>query len=497
MSSISTEKTSEKKPVEDVITPPQTEKEEQVKKTSPSSFGTATTSNILRQRRSSRKSSPRDRSRSRDSITDEVEEDEQGENSGDTHPLLFADHSRVDEPPQEYCCPITHEIMIQPVMAKDGHTYEESAIKKWFSGGQTRSPITNEELQDQSLIPNHLLRKFINEFRRKKGLILLNLLVTYPHTSPNKNNSNKGDHHRSTTINTNASRWDHSSLQRKCTDLLQSGADPNVKLRTKSKHYRSILTLEGETTQRHSGLGATPLLIILCNSQLSSSRIFSLTKLFISHGADLSLKDDEGFTPLAAATKRSQLSGGVDDNLCNLVKLLRNTEAKQYREKQAEKKKKTSERSRWRAEQNQRRVQREQEQRRANPFGGLGSLLFGGFGGGTQRGGGIAPGFGMGGFGGGRGPGMQFGNVQVGAGFGLFPGLFGFQFQFGGGNNNDNNNANRYHTNNNANGNPQQNQGQQNNGANNLEEERRQQENTLAFMLIMMGVFVLFSLLMN
>lgn len=29
-------------------------------------------------------------------------------------------------------CPITHELMKDPVMATDGHTYEREAIMKWF-----------------------------------------------------------------------------------------------------------------------------------------------------------------------------------------------------------------------------------------------------------------------------------------------------------------------------------------------------------------------------
>lgn len=45
----------------------------------------------------------------------------------------------------ELRCPITNELPIDPVMAADGHCYENSAIKKWFSQNpeQVRSPVTN------------------------------------------------------------------------------------------------------------------------------------------------------------------------------------------------------------------------------------------------------------------------------------------------------------------------------------------------------------------
>ena len=31
--------------------------------------------------------------------------------------------------PKEFCCPISHELMKDPVVAGDGHTYERSCIE--------------------------------------------------------------------------------------------------------------------------------------------------------------------------------------------------------------------------------------------------------------------------------------------------------------------------------------------------------------------------------
>ena len=40
-------------------------------------------------------------------------------------------------------CPITQQLMIQPVLAEDGYCYERAAILKWFERKQT-SPVTNK-----------------------------------------------------------------------------------------------------------------------------------------------------------------------------------------------------------------------------------------------------------------------------------------------------------------------------------------------------------------
>ena len=49
------------------------------------------------------------------------------------------------------------EIMRDPVIISDGHSYERRNIEKWLSDKNT-SPLTGEALSNKSLIPNHSLR---------------------------------------------------------------------------------------------------------------------------------------------------------------------------------------------------------------------------------------------------------------------------------------------------------------------------------------------------
>ena len=65
-------------------------------------------------------------------------------------------------PPQEFMCPITQEVMSDPVSTVDGQTYERSAIARWLARKKT-SPLTGMALETTALIPNHALRKLIEE----------------------------------------------------------------------------------------------------------------------------------------------------------------------------------------------------------------------------------------------------------------------------------------------------------------------------------------------
>ena len=71
-------------------------------------------------------------------------------------------------------CPITHEVFRDPVVASDGHTYEREAIESWIfidnigSSACCRrrrrlSPMTGLPLETYVLLPNHALKKAIEE----------------------------------------------------------------------------------------------------------------------------------------------------------------------------------------------------------------------------------------------------------------------------------------------------------------------------------------------
>jgi serine/threonine protein kinase len=71
-----------------------------------------------------------------------------------------------EEAPNEYLCPITGELMEDPVVAADGHTYERAAIEQWFATGRRTSPKTNAVIEAR-LVPNTQLRILINEYRAR------------------------------------------------------------------------------------------------------------------------------------------------------------------------------------------------------------------------------------------------------------------------------------------------------------------------------------------
>ena len=68
--------------------------------------------------------------------------------------------------PHEFYCPITGELMKDPVSEPDGHTYERDAIMKWLYKSNT-SPLTRNALVESDLKPNISMKKSIESIKDK------------------------------------------------------------------------------------------------------------------------------------------------------------------------------------------------------------------------------------------------------------------------------------------------------------------------------------------
>uniref|UniRef100_A0A383VC19 U-box domain-containing protein n=1 Tax=Tetradesmus obliquus TaxID=3088 RepID=A0A383VC19_TETOB len=68
----------------------------------------------------------------------------------------------LEQVSEALCCPITHEVFVDPVVAADGITYERKAIVDWL-GSHNTSPMTNSVLPNLLLHPNSLVKTLVEE----------------------------------------------------------------------------------------------------------------------------------------------------------------------------------------------------------------------------------------------------------------------------------------------------------------------------------------------
>lgn len=73
------------------------------------------------------------------------------------------------EIPDEYICPLTLELMLDPVMSKYGNSYERSAILQWVAR-RNSCPLTRRPLHLSDIVTNHHLRSQIRKFQKDNNL---------------------------------------------------------------------------------------------------------------------------------------------------------------------------------------------------------------------------------------------------------------------------------------------------------------------------------------
>jgi hypothetical protein len=73
------------------------------------------------------------------------------------------------EAPEEYLCPLTLDVMTDPVMSKYGQSFERSEILRWLRSGHGVCPLSRRPLSLQDLVTNHALKLRISEWRKEHG----------------------------------------------------------------------------------------------------------------------------------------------------------------------------------------------------------------------------------------------------------------------------------------------------------------------------------------
>lgn len=73
---------------------------------------------------------------------------------------------------EDLLCPISLELMTDPVTVSTGQTYDRSSIQKWLQAGNTICPKTGKKLINTELLPNCSVQRLIQQFCIDNGVSL-------------------------------------------------------------------------------------------------------------------------------------------------------------------------------------------------------------------------------------------------------------------------------------------------------------------------------------
>ncbi|CAL5339039.1 unnamed protein product [Camellia sinensis] len=87
--------------------------------------------------------------------------DEHDDNGGMTMQMDMETELMI---PSHFRCPISLDLMKDPVTLSTGITYDRENIDKWIEAGNHTCPITSQSLKTLEPIPNHTIRKMIQDW---------------------------------------------------------------------------------------------------------------------------------------------------------------------------------------------------------------------------------------------------------------------------------------------------------------------------------------------
>jgi len=91
------------------------------------------------------------------------------ESNRDSEHTITAADGTVVPVPQEFICPLTLDIMVEPLLSQEGHNYDREAILRWVAEHGT-SPLTRSPLRLSQLLRNRTLETRIRFFMKRHGV---------------------------------------------------------------------------------------------------------------------------------------------------------------------------------------------------------------------------------------------------------------------------------------------------------------------------------------
>ncbi|KAL6977498.1 E3 ubiquitin-protein ligase pub1 [Sarracenia purpurea var. burkii] len=92
----------------------------------------------------------------------------------------------------EFRCPISLDLMRDPVIISSGQTYDRNSIAQWINSGHNTCPKTGQRLTHMALIPNYALKSLIHQWCQENNVpVMEDVMYSSTSTLEGSNNSKR------------------------------------------------------------------------------------------------------------------------------------------------------------------------------------------------------------------------------------------------------------------------------------------------------------------
>ncbi|KAI4306856.1 hypothetical protein L6164_030100 [Bauhinia variegata] len=216
--------------------------------------------------------------------------------------------------PDEFRCPISLDLMKDPVIVSSGHTYDRISIAQWINSGHHTCPKSGQRLIHTALIPNYALKSLVQQWCHENNVPVNEPTISFSSASEGNNSKN----------NLCEKAVDHISANKAAADAVKMTAEFLVgKLATGSPDIQRqaayelrLLAKTGMNNRRIiAEAGAIPFLTTLLGSDDPRIQEHAVTAFF-----NLSIFDNNKLLIMAS---------GAVDNIVEVLELGKTMEARE------------------------------------------------------------------------------------------------------------------------------------------------------------------------
>jgi hypothetical protein len=195
------------------------------------------------------------------------------------HDTSSSSQSVVPNIPDEFRCPVSLDLMRDPVIVASGHTYDRNSIARWINSGHYTCPKSGQKLLHMALVPNYALKSLMQQWSEENNIPSVeDKASSFSNNSKGKLSENPIDHISATKASVDAVKLTAEFLVGKL-------ATGSVEIQRQAAYELRLLAKTSMDNRRViAEAGAIPFLVTLLSSpdpRIQENAVTSLLNLSI------------------------------------------------------------------------------------------------------------------------------------------------------------------------------------------------------------------------
>ncbi|KAK1365051.1 RING-type E3 ubiquitin transferase [Heracleum sosnowskyi] len=178
--------------------------------------------------------------------------------------------------PDEYRCPISLDLMRDPVIVASGHTYDRNSIAQWINTGHHTCPKSGQRLIHMALITNFALKSLIHQWCQQNNIIVAESISP----SDLERSSSKRELHEKSVDHISTTKAASQAVKMTAEFLVGKLATGSPDIQRQAAYELRLLAKTGMENRRMiAEAGAIPFLVTLLGSHDSRIQWDAVTAL--------------------------------------------------------------------------------------------------------------------------------------------------------------------------------------------------------------------------